>query len=100
MILSKTAILILNQIIDDRMERRKKSNSFCDFSDFVENTSSNEYKLMPNIFLWDPIGTSKESLILNCPHCQGDGFRRRLRDTEEWERGKSKSMMPRTIKNK
>ena len=50
--------------------------------------------LVPNILFWDPLRKSKS---LFCPHCQQDGFKSYLQNSEHWDVGQSKSHFPRAL---
>ena len=50
--------------------------------------------LVPNILFWDPL---RESKSLFCPHCQQDGFKSYLQNSEHWDVGQSKSHFPRAL---
>ena len=92
-----TDTAILKKIKDNRVIYGKKCNYFCNFADLVDNKNSEDYLLLPNIFIWNPINDEGTDSSFTCPHCSMDGSSSILTTTNEWETGKSNALVPRPV---
>ena len=63
----------------------------------VDNKNSEDYLLLPDISIWDPINDEGIDSSFTCPHCSVDGSSSILTTTILWEIGKSNALVPKTV---
>ena len=95
--LTDTAIAVSKKIKDNPVIHEMKCNYFCGFANLVDNKNSEDYLLLPNIFIRDPINDEGIDSSFNCPYCFMDGSSTILTTTSEWETGKSNALVLRTV---